>query len=73
MYFACMTMTTVGYGDITPTNPIEYLACILLMVFHMFKTASLFQVECSPIVWIPSPQSLPMLKWKRELTKKKLI
>jgi len=28
-----MTMTTVGYGDIVPINPIEYIFCIIIMVF----------------------------------------
>lgn len=32
MYFACMTMTTVGYGDILPRNRYEYLACIAIML-----------------------------------------
>lgn len=32
MYYACMTMTTVGYGDIVPTNSIEYILCIVIMV-----------------------------------------
>jgi len=32
MYFSCMTMTTVGYGDIVPTSQIEYVAALIMMV-----------------------------------------
>ena len=32
-YFATMTMSTVGYGDISPTNPAEYILSIFTMLF----------------------------------------
>ena len=32
LYFACTTMFTVGYGDITPQNPWEILAVLLVQV-----------------------------------------
>jgi hypothetical protein len=32
LYFACMTMTTVGYGDIVPKTDLEHLACIGIML-----------------------------------------
>mmetsp|Transcript_33473 Transcript_33473/g.76494 ORF Transcript_33473/g.76494 Transcript_33473/m.76494 type:complete len:170 (-) Transcript_33473:846-1355(-) len=38
VYFAITTMTTVGYGDITPVTEVEYLFCI----FQMLVGASLF-------------------------------
>lgn len=31
-YFTTVTMITVGYGDITPTNSLEYLLSILTMI-----------------------------------------
>lgn len=30
-YFVCVTMNTVGYGDISPTNPLEILFAILFI------------------------------------------
>ena len=32
LYFACMTMTTVGYGDVTPENQMELVVCMLIML-----------------------------------------
>jgi hypothetical protein len=33
MHFILMTMTTIGYGDITPKNPIEAVFTLFIMVF----------------------------------------
>ena len=32
LYFSFVTMTTVGYGDISPQNPVEKLFVILMMI-----------------------------------------
>jgi voltage-gated potassium channel Kch len=32
IYFILMTMTTIGYGDITPKNPMEAVFTIFIMV-----------------------------------------
>lgn len=32
LYYAVMTLTSVGYGDITPQNEAEYIGCIFLML-----------------------------------------
>lgn len=35
LYFACTTMFTVGYGDITPKNKLEIVTIIFTQVFGM--------------------------------------
>lgn len=45
IYFTVTTVLTVGYGDITPYNPVEKLFCIILMIsgvlLFSFATGSL--------------------------------
>lgn len=45
LYFATMTMVTVGYGDITPTNDIE-VACAN---FTMFVACGVFAFSVNSI------------------------
>lgn len=33
MYWAVMTLTSVGYGDVTPQNQLEYTVCAIMMMF----------------------------------------
>lgn len=42
LYFAFTTMTTVGYGDITPTTNVETLFVIIAMVLTNVLFAYIF-------------------------------
>merc|ERR1719316_1444296 len=39
LYWAAMTLTTVGYGDIVPQNRAEYAVCTLCMIFSGYVWA----------------------------------
>ena len=39
VHYAIVTMTTVGYGDITPCNEIEVMVTIILCLFSTVVTA----------------------------------
>lgn len=36
MHFILMTMTTIGYGDITPKNPMEAIFTLFIMVIEKY-------------------------------------
>lgn len=43
-----MTMTTVGYGDILPSNKLEYILCIIMMVHFIIS----FLDYIKPYFWL---------------------
>lgn len=59
LYFSSITISTVGYGDITPAKPLSQLACMyelavgfILLVFALgsyFTTSMSFEVEKRPV------------------------
>ena len=55
-YFVCVTMNTVGYGDITPHNPLE----ILFVIVFIFVACGIFAYSLNSIGIIVSDI------WKRQ-------
>jgi len=52
MHFILMTMTTIGYGDITPKNPIEAVFTLFIMVKSRFSLNLLVDLFSS--IWLYS-------------------
>jgi len=48
-YFAVMTITTVGYGDVTPTNQSEFLVCTVIMIIGGFLWAYIIGGICTVV------------------------
>lgn len=48
-YFAVMTITTVGYGDVTPTNQTEYLVVTVVMIIGGFLWAYVIGGICTVV------------------------
>jgi len=42
MYFILMTMTTIGYGDIAPSNAIEAVFTLFIMVINQIIHLKIF-------------------------------
>jgi len=49
LYFAVMTITTVGYGDVTPTNRNEYLLVTVIMIAGGFLWAYVIGGICNVV------------------------
>lgn len=62
MYFACMTMTTVGYGDILPENTMEYFVCILIMLI----SCGFFAYSLNTITHMLSDLNKSKVEYKRQ-------
>ncbi|CAD8162822.1 unnamed protein product [Paramecium octaurelia] len=62
-YWATMTMSTVGYGDITPTNQFETLAANLMMIL----SSCMFGYSISQIGMILKSQYEVQQKYKRSI------
>ena len=67
IYFTFMTMTTVGYGDITPVNaPAEAISILLALIGPIYLTmlvavlVAVFVVVASARVSVSESDMLPM-------------
>lgn len=49
IYFAVMTITTVGYGDVTPTNRDEYIVVTVIMILGGFLWAYVIGGICNVV------------------------
>jgi voltage-gated potassium channel len=44
IYFAWITATTVGYGDITPTDAVAKILCVLLAIIGIINTGIIVSI-----------------------------
>ena len=49
-YFSFISMTTVGYGDITPTHPVSQALSVLLSIFGIFFTTIILAIIVSKFI-----------------------
>eukprot|EP00392_Amoebophrya_sp_AT5.2_P003463 g3468.t1 len=50
LHWSVMTITSIGYGDITPTQWNEYLVCVIVMFIASFSWAYVMGNACSVIM-----------------------
>ena len=62
-YFVCVTMNTVGFGDITPTNPMEIGFCIIFIFF----ACGMFAYSINSVGMILSDISKEEDKFRKDL------
>lgn len=63
-YFAILTMTTVGYGDIVPVNEYETVACIIIVLISSAVFAYTFNTITSVLKDLDQDES----EYKQEAT-----
>ncbi|CAD7959669.1 unnamed protein product [Amoebophrya sp. A120] len=50
LHWSVMTITSIGYGDVTPTHWNEYLTCVIVMFIASFSWAYVMGNACSVIM-----------------------
>lgn len=69
IYFAWITATTVGYGDITPIDGVSKILCVLLAIIGIINTGIILSVALNASR-MAMEKNLDMEKMKHRIKKR---